>query len=85
MGAYIRYRHPAPLFRFYRIGLPCFSLNKWISNKFLLPNRKVMDNAYEICTRWLSETVTQKGVESHELEAGRMFLSIPENKHGYFV
>ncbi len=42
-----------------------------------------MDNAYEICTRWLSETMTQKGVEPHELEAGRMFLSIPDNKHGY--
>ena len=44
-----------------------------------------MDNAYEICTRWLSETMAQKGVEPHELEAGRMFLSIPDNKYGYVV
>jgi hypothetical protein len=42
-----------------------------------------MDNAYEICTRWLSETMMKKGVEPRELEAGRVLLSTPDNKPGY--
>jgi hypothetical protein len=70
-------------FVFFRSGLPCFSLNKWLSNKFLPPNRKVMDNAYEICTRWLSETMMLKDVETREIEAGRVLLSTPDNKSGY--
>lgn len=61
-------------FRFFYVEKLNFSLNKRILFKSLLCDHIIVDNVDEICTRWLSGTRVQEGVESCELEAGRIIF-----------
>lgn len=40
----------------------------------MLCDHIIVDNVDEICTRWLSEARVPEGVESCELEAGRIIF-----------